>query len=194
MTNLQLQDVLHLQLGPITEIEGSIFGVKSNTRRPYEFLDDVHTVVSYEFDLNMYRIDREAYNTLDWLGDLGGLKEALMLVLGAIITAFNYNALENYMVAQLYRGETKKDKSSRKTATRTIDDEEDLYLQKDEGNKLKSKKISCCRQRLLDIKDWLLESLNLDLFKKLKKSKEYRLFEKGRNSLEKEIDIVHFMQ
>ena len=137
MTNLQLQDVLHLQLGPITEIEGSIFGVKSNTRRPYEFLDDVHTVVSYEFDLNMYRIDREAYNTLDWLGDLGGLKEALVLVLGSVITVFNYNAMENFMVAQLYRGETKKDRTSRKTTSRTIEvDEEDLYLQKDEGNKL----------------------------------------------------------
>ena len=129
--------MLHLQLGPITEIEGSIFGIKSNTRRPYEFIDDVHTVVSYEFDLNMYRIDREAYNTLDWLGDLGGLKEALVLVLGSVITVFNYNGLENFMVAQLYRGETKKDKTSRKTTSRTIEvDEEDLYLQKDEGNKL----------------------------------------------------------
>ena len=165
VTNLQLQDVLHLQLGPITEIEGSIFGVRSNTRRPYEFLDDVHTVISYEFDLNMYRIDREAYNTLDWLGDIGGLKEALSLIFLAIISVFNYNALENYMVTQLYRGETKKDKTSRKASTRTVDiDEEDLYLQKDEGNKLKSGKLSCCKQRLLDAKDWLREELGLDFF------------------------------
>ena len=114
MTNLQLQDVLHMQLGPITEIEGNIFGIRPNTRRPYEFLDDVHTVVSYEFDLNMYRIDREAYNTLDWLGDLGGLKEALTIVLGAVIALFNYNTLENYIVSQLYRAETKKDRASRK--------------------------------------------------------------------------------
>ena len=114
----------------------------------------------------MYRIDREAYNTLDWLGDLGGLKEALMLVMGAIITVINYNSLENYMVSQLYRGETKKDRTSRKTTSRTIDvDEEDLYLQKDEGNKLQTKKIWCCRQRLLDFKDWLREGpLSLDLF------------------------------
>ena len=114
VTNLQLQDVLHMQLGPLTEIEGTIFGIRANTRRPYEFLDDVHTVVSYEFDLNMYRIDREAYNTLDWLGDLGGLKEALTIVLGAVIATFNYNTLENYIVSQLYRAETKKDRTSRK--------------------------------------------------------------------------------
>ena len=114
VTNLQLQDVLHMQLGPLTEIEGTIFGIRANTRRPYEFLDDVHTVVSYEFDLNMYRIDREAYNTLDWLGDLGGLKEALTIVLGAVIAIFNYNTLENYIVSELYRAETKKDRTSRK--------------------------------------------------------------------------------
>ena len=114
VTNLQLQDVLHMQLGPLTEIEGNIFGIRAKTRRPYEFLDDVHTVVSYEFDLNMYRIDREAYNTLDWLGDLGGLKEALTIVLGAVIATFNYNTLENYIVSQLYRAETKKDRTSRK--------------------------------------------------------------------------------
>ena len=131
-------------MGPITEIEGSIFGVRANTRRPYEFPDDVHTIVSYEFDLNMYRIDREAYNTLDWLGDLGGLKEALAIVFGFLTLIFNKNKFENFMVSKLYRSETKKDKTSRKSKGKgTSFDEEDLYLQKDEGNKLDLSKPSC---------------------------------------------------
>ena len=41
--------------------------------RPYEYFDDVHIAITYEFDLNLYKIDRETYNFLDWLGDLGGL-------------------------------------------------------------------------------------------------------------------------
>lgn len=114
VTNLQLQDQLTMQLGPITEIEGAIFNVKQNTRRPYEFDDDVHIVISYEFDLNLYRVDRDAYNILDWLGDIGGLKEALTIVLSTFIAVFNYNTFENYMVAQLYRVETKKDKTHRR--------------------------------------------------------------------------------
>ena len=114
VTNLQLQDQLTMQLGPITEIEGAIFNVKQNTRRPYEFDDDVHIVISYEFDLNLYRVDRDAYNILDWLGDIGGLKEALTIVLSTFIAVFNYNTFENYMVGQLYRVETKKDKTHRR--------------------------------------------------------------------------------
>ena len=177
-----------MQLGPITEIEGSIFGVRANTRRPYEFPDDVHTIVSYEFDLNMYRIDREAYNTLDWLGDLGGLKEALAIVFGFLTLIFNKNKFENFMVSKLYRSETKKDKTSRKSKGKgTSFDEEDLYLQKDEGNKLDLSKPSCFKQWWYDI--------GLPPFIKwLKRSKEQRLFAKGRNYLEKETDIVDFMQ
>ena len=113
-------------MGPITEIEGGIFNVKQNTRRPYEFDDDVHIVISYEFDLNLYRVDRDAYNILDWLGDIGGLKEALTIVLSAFIAVFNYNTFENYMVAQLYRVETKKDKTFRRLQTKKLDCMADL--------------------------------------------------------------------
>ena len=83
--------MIHIQLGPITEIEGAIFSVKSNTIRPYEYFDDVHTAIVFEFDLNLYRIDREAYNLLDWLGDIGGLKEALTIILTLVFAIFNYH-------------------------------------------------------------------------------------------------------
>ena len=68
--------------------------------------------ISYEFDLNYYRIDREAYNLLDWLGDIGGLKEAMMIILGFIFAVFNYHTFEDYMVSNLYRSETKKDRTA----------------------------------------------------------------------------------
>ena len=80
-----------MQIGPLTSLEGSIFEIRPYTIRPYEHFDDVHIVVSFEFDLNYYKIDRETYNTLDWLGDLGGLKEALVIILGLIIGAANFN-------------------------------------------------------------------------------------------------------
>ena len=51
----------------------------------------MHVAVVFEFDLNLYRIDREAYNMLDWLGDLGGLKEALTIILTFIFVVFNYH-------------------------------------------------------------------------------------------------------
>ena len=55
--------------------------------------------IAYEFDLNQYRIDREAYNALDWLGDLGGLKEAIIIIFGFVLGLFNFNVFEDYLVS-----------------------------------------------------------------------------------------------
>ena len=67
--------------------------------RPYEYYDDVHTAITYEFDLNLYRIDRETYNLLDCLGDIGGLQSALMFLLGLIFSLFTYHAFEDRLVS-----------------------------------------------------------------------------------------------
>ena len=75
--------------------------------RPHEYFDNVHIALVYEFDLNLYRIDREAYNLLDWLGDLGGLKEALLIIFWFIISVFNYHTFDDYLVSKLYRQEKK---------------------------------------------------------------------------------------
>ena len=51
-TESHLQGTHFLQVGPLTELNGSIFGVKPNTIRPYEFNDNIHTTVSFEFELD----------------------------------------------------------------------------------------------------------------------------------------------
>ena len=127
-------------MGDLTETEDEIFGIKPLTVRPYEYFDNVHIAITFEFELNYYRIDREAYNMLDWLGDLGGLKEALMIILGFIFGLFNYNSFENFLVSQLYRAETEKDKFSRKD-----DNSMDLFYQKNEGKIMKHDKLNCIR-------------------------------------------------
>ena len=79
----------------MTEKEGSIFGIRPLIIRPYEFADDVHMVVSFEFSLNKMRIDREVYNLFDLLGDIGGLETALILILGGMNALVNYGAFED---------------------------------------------------------------------------------------------------
>ena len=86
-------------MGDFTSIEGSIFNIRPLTTRPYEFPDDIHQSISFEFDLDYYRIDRETYNMLDWFADLGGLKEALVFLLGIIYAVFHYKKLEDYLVS-----------------------------------------------------------------------------------------------
>ena len=74
--------------------------------RPYEYFDDAHIAITYEFDLNLYRIDRETYNLIDCLGDIGGLQSAVTFILGIMFSLFTYHTFEDYLVSQLYRAET----------------------------------------------------------------------------------------
>ena len=83
--------------------------------RPYEYFDDVHIAITFEFDLNLYKIDRDPYSLLDWLGDVGGFQSAVILLLGMIFSLFNYHTFEDHMVTQLYRAETALDKISAKS-------------------------------------------------------------------------------
>ena len=71
--------------------------------RPYEFYDDIHVTLSFEFDLNRGRIEREAYNMMDLLGDLGGLKTALLVLLAYLNSFVNYHSFEDYLVSKLFR-------------------------------------------------------------------------------------------
>ena len=70
--------------------------------RPYEFPDYVHMQLTYEFDLTLYRIDRNVYSILDWIGDVGGLNEGLYVILSLFLSLLNYNTFKHFMIEHLY--------------------------------------------------------------------------------------------
>ena len=82
---------------------GTIFSIRDEQIMPYDFFDDVHMAVTYEFDLTYHEMQRTAYNILDWFGDLGGLLEALMIVFGAFYGFLHYQTFNNFLVQRLYR-------------------------------------------------------------------------------------------
>ena len=110
--------------------------------RPYEFFDDVHTSVSFEFDLDFYRIDRETYNTLDWFSDLGGLYEALTIVLTIIYGLVHYHAFRDYLVSKVYKPPSRNEQTKNKQNNR--DESTD-----DESSKLNPSKLTCLMKRIL---------------------------------------------
>jgi len=63
----------------------SIFSQSYQLSRPYEFVDNVHLQISFEFDLTLYRVDRDVYSILDWVGDVGGLTEGFYIFLQLIL-------------------------------------------------------------------------------------------------------------
>ena len=113
--------------------------------RPYEFFDDVHTSVSFEFDLDFYRIDRETYNTLDWFSDLGGLYEALVIVLTIIYGLVHYHSFTDYLVSKVYRPPPRNDQIKSKQEKK--DDSTD-----DESSKLNPNKLTCLMKRIMELR------------------------------------------
>ena len=70
--------------------------------RPYESDNRVHMMIRYESDLNQLKYERAVYGYLDWLGDLGGFKEALSWfgILFVMLTTFQ--PLNNLLVQKLF--------------------------------------------------------------------------------------------
>ena len=69
----------------------------------YDFFDDVHMAITFEFDLTFYEMERTAYNILDWIGDLGGLEAALLIFFGSFYGFIHYQSFNNFLVQKLYR-------------------------------------------------------------------------------------------
>ena len=80
-----------------------------NSERPYEFPDLVHWTISYEMHLNIRTYDREVYNVLDWIGDIGGLLDGLRLLFALAVAVLTYKKYQTFMVAQLYQYQSKSD-------------------------------------------------------------------------------------
>ena len=59
------------------------------------------------------------FSLLDWIGEVGGLLEALFVLFSVLITFYNYKTFENYMVQNLYS----KKNSDVKTQELIVDDQ-----------------------------------------------------------------------
>ena len=59
--------------------------------------------MTFEFDLDFTVTDRQVYSVLDWLGDTGGLAEALFFIGGAVLLIFNFTRFDTLLVRHLYR-------------------------------------------------------------------------------------------
>lgn len=59
--------------------------------------------MTFEFDLTLYRIDRDVYSVLDWIGDVGGLNEGLYIILKMVLLFCQFNDLKHFMIPRLFK-------------------------------------------------------------------------------------------
>ena len=123
--------------------------------------------VTWEFDLTLYRVDRDVYSILDWIGDVGGLSEGLVIGLGAVLAFLNFKHFEHFLIEQLFWEKDDRITWSRKEKLNSLNvNKTSIFRQKING---------CCK---------MLWNLN----------REERLFAKARSYLDDEIDIVKFLR
>ena len=122
--------------------------------------------ITFEFDLTLYRIDRDVYSILDWVGDVGGLNEGLFLFFKMILLFFQFHEFRHFLIERLYH---KSDEGSK-----------DSELKVHETSWLRFKLNSCLPTCLL--------------CKICALKREERMFTKARHKFESEIDIVDFLK
>ena len=54
-------------------------------------------------------VARDGYTFLDYLSDIGGMQGMLISLVLFIMTIFNHNYFDNWMVTRLYRMQNKED-------------------------------------------------------------------------------------
>ena len=92
-----------------------IFSIRQSGERPYEFYDNVHVGIVYEMNLDRMRIQRNVFSLLDWLGDVGGLFEIIFVFSSILVSIYNFQTFEIYMVRKLFKKKANIGKSTNET-------------------------------------------------------------------------------
>ena len=59
--------------------------------------------ITIELDLDQKFIMRKCYSFLDLLSEVGGMIGILMVFFSSVVSCFNYNNFDNYMVSRLFK-------------------------------------------------------------------------------------------
>ena len=84
----------------------------------------------------MNLVERSGYNVLDLLSDVGGLQAILISGISFILSIFNYNFLENYLVYKLFKSK----------AVSLMTTQSEMIKEFCLGNYLLSKLACCCKK------------------------------------------------
>ena len=94
----------YIDLDEVTEIyDDTIFELKALPKRSYEKDSFAQMDITFELDLDRRFIMRKIYGFLDLLAEVGGMINILMVFFSSVVSCFNYNNFDNYMVSRLFK-------------------------------------------------------------------------------------------
>ena len=78
-----------LQIGRLTEEKFEGFSIVTKPSRPYE-LPRKLAAITFEMNLDTKLLERDTYDYMDWVGDIGGVYSALYIMGGFFISCLQY--------------------------------------------------------------------------------------------------------
>ena len=90
-----------LQIGSLTSDSAKFFSITDGKSRPIWEREDLY-MVRYEMSLDKVEHERTVYGILDWLGDVGGLLEALIYISTALLFFIQFFPLEQTLIKKLF--------------------------------------------------------------------------------------------
>ena len=103
-THLSLQDYNTVELDSLTvSNKVDLFKLSEQKVLPYETNDNTWVSVTVEMNLDRMEYSRSRYTALDVLSDIGGLQGMIAQLFAIFLAAWNFNAVDNFMVTKLFR-------------------------------------------------------------------------------------------
>ena len=81
----------------LRQVNHELFSVAPGPFRLWDFPDDVHLAITYEFNKDLQQVHRTVYSIMDLLGDLGGLASSVIALFTAFVIIFQYRAPISYL-------------------------------------------------------------------------------------------------
>ena len=167
----------------------NVFKVAEVGKRPYEFADNVHVSVAIELHSDLTVINRQVYSVLDWLGDIGGLSEALFFIGTFILTLSTLGSLEIMLVSMLYRTKESPDQSTNGKPSPDLSKTKSHRASIESDHSQRIEKISSLRLLCLQ-----MARMFPFLSHCCGPSRSERILTHGLKKLKREIDIVDFIK
>lgn len=79
-----------------------VFKLEPLIPKIYDTADRVLMFLSFEMNMHLSDVQRTGPNLLDMLSAIGGIQSIVFTLFGLILSAVNFNHLENFMAQKLY--------------------------------------------------------------------------------------------
>lgn len=93
-----------MDLDTLTELaDNKIFTLFREPDRPYEKDYNAQFDLTVEMNMDIVEYKRSGYYLLDFFSDIGGVQSLLFSGSAFLVSIWNYNMFDNYMVSRLYK-------------------------------------------------------------------------------------------